>query len=77
MMDKYVHNQILNHLSEITLCLHLAALISPPAEVERPFSLIKLVDTRPRCCLSEENLARCMRICKIRELLGPDYQAIF
>ena len=45
-MGKWVHNQISDRLSEITLCLHLAALIPPStAEVERSFSLMKSIDT--------------------------------
>ena len=41
------------------------------------FSLTKLIDTHLRCCLSQENLSRCMHICKFQELFGPNYQAIF
>ena len=38
---------------------------------------MKLIDACPQCCLSQENFAFCMRICKFRELLGPNYQALF
>ena len=47
------------------------------ARVLLSFSLIKLIDTRLQSLLSQENFALCMRICKFRELLGPNYQAIF
>ena len=47
-MDKYMHNQIFDHVSEIILFLLLPGLIAPPtAEVEQSFSIMKLVDTPP------------------------------
>ena len=80
-MDKYMHNQIFDHVSEITLFLLLPGLIAPPtAEVEQSFIIMKLVDTPPplpQCHLSQENHAHCMCICKFEELLGRDYQAVF
>ena len=51
--------------------------IQQVARVLVSFSLMKLIDTCLRCCLTQENLARCKRVCKFRELLGPNYQAIF
>ena len=39
MMDKYVHNQISDCLSEVTLCLHFPALI-PPSTAEVKWSLL-------------------------------------
>ena len=49
----------------------------PTAEVEQSFSLMKLIDTRLRCHLSQKKRARWMYIYKFSELLEPDYQAIF
>ena len=38
---------------------------------------MKLIDADLRCCLSQENLARCTCIGKFQELLGRDYPALF
>ena len=38
---------------------------------------MKIIDIGLQCCLSQENLAKCMRICKLQELLGPNYQTMF
>jgi hypothetical protein len=63
--------------SDISKMLEFAALIPPStAEVERAFSLMKLICTRLRRSLAQVNLAHCMRISKFRELAKEDYQKI-
>jgi len=63
---------------EFTRMLNLAALIPPStAEVERSFSLMKLICTHLRNRLSQENLGNCMRICKYNDTLtDEDYKEI-
>ena len=62
---------------DITKVLELAALIPPStAEVERSFSLMKLICTRLRNRLSNDSLSHCMRICKFRKLVNEDYSNI-
>ena len=78
MLSQWIRSPIATHLADITLCLNLAALIPPStAEVERSFSLMKLICTRLRSRLSQENLGRSMRICKFRDLTETDIKAIF
>ena len=78
MFKQWMHCQMSARLPEITLCLQLAALIPPStAEVERSFSLMKLICTRLRSRLSQENLGRSMRICKFRDLTEDDLKSIF
>ena len=64
------------HLN-ITKVLTLAVLITPSnAEVERTFSLMKLIHNRIRKRLSHENPGAFMRICKYKELCDCDFQKI-
>ena len=67
----------IRHL-DITHILSLAALVPPStAEVERSFSLMKLISTRLRNRLTSENLGHCMRICTFhRELSDEDFNSI-
>ena len=67
----------INH-PNVSKILTIAALIPPStAEVERSFSLMKLISTRLRNRLKQENLSHCMRICKYhKELDESDYQQI-
>ena len=61
----------------ISRILNLAALILPStAKVERTFSLMKLICTKLRNRLSQENLGACIRICKFRELTENDFHSI-
>ena len=52
-------------------------LIQQVTKVLVSFSLMKLIDTGLQCYLSQENLTWCMCICKLHELSGTDYQAMF
>ena len=62
---------------DISRILNLAALIpSSTAEVEHTFSLMKLICTKLRNRLSQENLGACIRICKFRELTENDFHSI-
>ena len=66
----------IRHL-DITKMFTLAAVIPPPtAEVEYTLSLIKLISTRARKMLSQENLVACMYNCKYKELSECDLQEI-
>ena len=61
----------------ITGILNLAALIPPStAEVERTFSLMKLIFTKLINMLSQENLGTCIRIYKFRELTEKYFRSI-
>ena len=72
----YDNNLQVKH-SDISKMLEFAALIPPStAEVERAFSLMKLICTRLRRSLAQVNLAHCMRISKFRELTKQDYEKI-
>lgn len=64
--------------TEITRLLTLAALVPPStAEVERTFSLMKLICMRLQNRLKQSNLANCMRICKFPVVLDDsDYANI-
>ena len=62
---------------DITRILLFAALIPPStAEVERTFSLMKLICTRLRVSLTQVSLAHCIRISKFRTLSKNDYKDI-
>ena len=78
MLQSWVNNSASTRHPDMTKLMILAALIPPStAEVERSFSLMKLICTRLRNRLSQENLSNCMRICKFRKLTDDDYVAIF
>ena len=66
-----------NRHPDITRILNLEPLIPPStAEVERTFSLMKLICTKLRSRLSQENLGPCIRIGKFRELSKKDFHSI-
>ena len=66
-----------NRHPDITRILNLEPLIPPStAEVERTFSLMKLICTKLRSRLSQENLGPCIRIGKFRELTEKDFHSI-
>ena len=77
MLSSWIKSDLAIRHPEITKVLKLAALIPPStAEVERSFSLMKLICTRLRNRLLTENLGHCMRICKFRDLNYLDYDKI-
>ena len=77
MMEQWMSDNASVLHPDITKLIIIAALIPPStAEVERSFSLMKLVCTRLRNRLSSETLSDCMRICKFRPLNSDDYQHI-
>ena len=58
---------------DITTIILLRSLISPlTAEVERSFSLMKLICTWLRNRLLTKSLSHCMRICKARDLRADE-----
>ena len=66
-----------NRHPDITRILNLEPLIPPStAEVERTFSLMKLIHTKLISRLSQENLGACIRIGKFRELTEKDFLSI-
>ena len=78
-MHKLWHRneEVVSKHPDITKMLYLAALIPPStAEVERSFSLMKLICTRLRISLSQNSLKNCMRICKFRKLTKKDFRDI-
>ena len=77
MVKSWMESGLLLRHPDITKLLTLAALIPPStAEVERSFSLMKLVCTRLRNRLLTETLSHCMHICKFQEFTEEDYQEI-
>ena len=63
--------------NDISVILTLAPLIPPSkAEVERSFSLKKLICTKLRKSVTTDTLSKCMRICKFQELNYEDYKEI-
>ena len=77
MLEQWMTSEYAIRYSNITKVLTLAALIPPTApEVERTFSLMKLICTQTRKRLSDENLGACMHICKYKELAECDFQEI-
>ena len=78
MLETWMGSEYSIRHPDMTHVLCLAALIPPStAEVERSFSLRKLISTRLRNRLSPENLSHCMRICKFhRELSDEDFNLI-
>ena len=64
-LEQWIGSNYAERHPEITKLLNLAALIPPStAEVERSFSLMKLICTKLRKRLTNENLTALMRICK-------------
>ena len=62
---------------DVSAILKLAALIPPStAEIERSFSLMKLICTPIRKQLDTHNMAQCMRICQYGPLNDTDYDEI-
>ena len=62
---------------DISTVLELTGLIPPStAEVERSFSLMKLICTKLRKSMTTDTLSSCMRICKFRKLKDADYEDI-
>ena len=62
---------------DVTKMLFLATLIPPStSEIERTFSLMKLLCTRLRILLTQASLVHCMRISKYRTLSSKDYKDI-
>ena len=65
MLEQWMRSDYAVRHCEITKLLILAALIPPStAKVERSFSLMKLICTKLRKQLTNENLIALMRICK-------------
>ena len=77
MLEQWMTSEYAIRHPNITKVLTLVALIpSPTAEVERTFSLMKLICTRTRKRLSDENLGACMHICQYKQLAECDFQEI-
>ena len=77
MLKKWTESGCENCHPGITRILNLAALIPPStAAVERIFSLMKLICTKLRSRLSQENLGACIQIGKFRELREKDFRSI-
>ena len=67
MLKQWAESSCATHHLDITRILNLAALIPPStAKVKCTFCLIKLICTKLRNRLSQENLGSCIRICKFR-----------
>ena len=61
MLKKWAESGCKNRRPDMTRILNLAALIPPStAEVEHTFSLMKLICTKLRSSLSQENLGACI-----------------
>ena len=78
MLKEWLESKHAAHHPDLTLALLLAALILvSTVEVERSFSLLKLICTRLRSRLAAANLSHLMMICKFhRELTEEDYRSI-
>ena len=77
MLKQWAESGCTNRHPDIMRILNLVALIPPStAEVERTFRPMKLICTKLRNRLSQENLGACIRIGKFRELTEKDFHSI-
>ena len=77
MLKDWMESSLQQRHPEMTLILNLALLIPPPtAEVERSFSLMKLVCSQLQARLTPENVSHFMRISKFWPVTEKDHKDI-
>ena len=74
--DWCTDNKLISTHQDITKIIEMTALVpTSTAKAERAFSLMNLISTPLRKCLSAKNLGHCIRICKFpRSLTENHYQ---